>query len=91
MLHSGLYHRKDKKRMSETICPFSGKECKLDLCELYCHDELYTYGVCKCAITSLGYDIAGIRAELYKLNEIILNGIKRHNELLQFIAEQVAK
>lgn len=77
--------------MSETICPFSGKECKLDLCELYCHDELYTYGVCKCAITSLGYDIAGIRAELYKLNEIILNGIKLHNELLQFIAENVAK
>lgn len=91
MLHSGLYHRKDKKRMSETICPFSGKECKLNLCELYCHDELYTYGVCKCAITSLGYDIAGIRAELYKLNEIILNGIKRHNELLQFIADFTAR
>lgn len=77
--------------MSETICPFSGKECKLDLCELYCHDELYTYGVCKCAITSLGYDIAGIRAELYKSNEIILNGIKRHNELLQFIADFTAR
>lgn len=47
-----------------TYCPFNGKECKLNKCELYCHDELYTYGVCKCAITSLGYDIAEIRAEI---------------------------
>lgn len=41
----------------------------------------------KCSIT-------GIRTELHKLNEInesILNGINRHNELLQFIAENVAK
>lgn len=64
-----LYHRKDKKRMSETKCPFSGKGCQLNLCELYCHDDFYTYGISKCAITSLGYDIAGIRAELHKLND----------------------
>lgn len=63
-----------------TYCPFSGKECKLNKCELYCHDELYTYGVCKCAVTSLGYDIAGIRA-----------GINRQNELLQLIADFMAR
>lgn len=41
----------------------------------------------KCSITE-------IRTELHKSNEInesILNGINRHNELLQFIAENVAK
>ena len=32
-------------------------------------DGLAQNDVCKCAITSLGYDIAGIRAELHKLND----------------------
>lgn len=77
------------------FCPLISGECKGTGCQLFLHDALYSADVCKCAFESIGYDMDKLQAntntdttEIEIQLERIANGLDRHNELLQFIAEE---
>lgn len=78
-----------------TYCPFNGKECNKNACAMTLKEKQTKKQVC--AFTAMGNianELAKIRIDIYIIGERLKDQNKRldrHNELLQFIAENVAK
>lgn len=78
-----------------TYCPFNGQECNKNACAMTLKEKQTKKQVC--AFTSIGNianELAKIRIDTYIIGERLKDQNKRldrHNELLQFIAENIAK
>ncbi|RHA80676.1 hypothetical protein DW918_06185 [Eubacterium ventriosum] len=75
-----------------TYCPFNGKECNKNVCAMTLKEKQTKKQVC--AFTIIANELAKIRIDTYIIGERLKDQNKRldrHNELLQFIAENVAK
>lgn len=75
-----------------TYCPFNGKECNKNACAMTLKEKQTKKQVC--AFTIIANELAKIKIDTYIIGERLKNQNKRldrHNELLQFIAENVAK
>lgn len=75
-----------------TYCPFNGKECNKNACAMTLKEKQTKKQVC--AFTIIANELAKTRIDTYIISERLKDQNKRldrRNELLQFIAENVAK
>ena len=75
-----------------TYCPFNGQECNKNACAMTLKEKQTKKQVC--AFTIIANELAKIKIDTYIIGERLKGQNKRldrHNELLQFIAENVAK